>query len=132
MKKQMFYGAIPFVFERARELRLNTSPAEQAMWAYLRTKPLGVKFRRQHPLGPFIPDFYAHSIKLVIEIDGAVHAEHEQAIKDKLRQEGIESEGIFVLRFTNDTVMFELPTVKEKIESIIQERQSNKSNESKT
>ena len=93
--------------------------SEQKLWSYLKTKPLGIKFRRQHPLGPFIVDFYAHQIKLVVEVDGAVHAVPDEAENDRLRQKGIEGEGIVVLRFTNDQVKGALELVKAKIEEAV-------------
>lgn len=124
MKKQMFYGAGPLTFERARDLRIHATEAEQKLWSYLKTKPLGIKFRRQHPLGPFIVDFYAHQIKLVIEADGAVHAEPGVAENDRLRQQGMESDGITVIGFTNDQIIGTLDFVKVKIEETITALQS--------
>ena len=56
--------------EKARALRPEMSPPEAALWQVLRTRPEGVKFRRQHPVGPFVVDFYCPSAKLVVEIDG--------------------------------------------------------------
>jgi very-short-patch-repair endonuclease len=63
------------VQQRAQELRQEMTPAEAKLWQHLRAKRLnGLKFRWQHPLGPFIADFYCHAHRLVIEIDGDIHA----------------------------------------------------------
>ena len=77
MKQDMFYEATPLIFERAKELRHDPTRTEVILWSYLRKKPYGYKFRRQHPIGPFIADFYCHSLKLVIEVDGNIHDQKE-------------------------------------------------------
>ena len=62
--------------DRARELRKNMTETEKFVWARLRREKLGgYKFRRQHPLGPFIVDFVCLERKLVLELDGGQHAE---------------------------------------------------------
>jgi very-short-patch-repair endonuclease len=58
---------------KARALRRIMSPAEVALWQILRTRPLGLKFRHQHPAGPFVLDFYCAAKKLAVEIDGIAH-----------------------------------------------------------
>jgi cyclase len=121
MKKHMFCGAGPLIFARARELRMFSTEAERRLWGYLRTKPLRVKFRRQHPCGKYVVDFYAHKIKLVVEADGDIHADPEQAEKDRIRQSEIESDGITVIRFTNDQIMHDLDNVKAIIENDIKQ-----------
>jgi len=61
------------VFMNAKALRYNMTPAESMLWSYLNLKVNGARFRRQHPLGNYIADFYCHQHKLVIEIDGGIH-----------------------------------------------------------
>jgi len=62
--------------EYARQLRLNSSKSENLLWLYLRKKQqFGIKFRRQHVLGPYIVDFVSLSKRLIIEIDRGQHAE---------------------------------------------------------
>ena len=56
--------------ERARELRNEPTEAEKKLWEHLRRKNLSAKFRRQHPVGPFILDFYCHEARLAVEVDG--------------------------------------------------------------
>lgn len=107
----MFFEATPLIFERAHALRLNPTPAEAVLWNYLRTKPYGYKFRRQHPIGPFIADFYAHAAKLVIEVDGSIHNTKEVALLDKSKQWSIEKERVKVLRFKNEDVINNIASV---------------------
>jgi cyclase len=57
MEKKMYYKASPLLFEMAKELRNNVTNAEMLLWSYLRTKPEGFKFRRQHPMGILLPTF---------------------------------------------------------------------------
>ena len=105
--------------ERARELRRQQTPAEARLWAHLRGKQLhGLKFRRQHPLGRFIVDFYCPSRTLAVELDGHSHAEQEDY--DRARTEWLESQGNRVIRFTNREVQESLPAVLEAIEEACQ------------
>lgn len=76
------------------------------MWVELRRLPLkGTHFRRQSPFGPFIADFLCHKARLIVEVDGGVHAVEACAARDAERQEWIESRGFRVLRFTNAEVL---------------------------
>ena len=65
----MHAGAKPELFRFADELRERMTEAEEKLWKYLRKKPLGYKFRRQHPFSLYILDFYCHKAKLAIEFD---------------------------------------------------------------
>jgi very-short-patch-repair endonuclease len=89
---------------RAGELRKELSPAEIKLWAYLR--PLredGIRFRRQHAIGPYITDFCAPRSKLIIEVDGSQHMGQEEY--DAVRTNYLESRGFRVLRFWNSDVL---------------------------
>ena len=77
------------------------TPAENMLWSYLNLKANGVRFRRQHPLGNYIADFYCHKYKLVIEIDGSIHRLPEIIQNDIEKQNFLEEQGLSVLRFTN-------------------------------
>src|SRR5687768_12992541 len=114
MEKKMFYKANPLIFAKAKELRNNVTHAEMVLWGYLKTRPLGYKFRRQHPLGIYIADFFCYKLKLIIEIDGSVHEKEEVKKNDERRQKIIEAEGIRVVRFANDEVMKQPEVVIEK------------------
>ncbi len=101
---------------RAKELRKEMTKAEQLLWHCLRNKNLqGLKFRRQHPLGPFIADFYCASHRLVIEIDGDIH--NYQIENDYLRTQAFEKLGYHVIRFENRDVEDNLDKVLAEIVS---------------
>jgi very-short-patch-repair endonuclease len=98
----------------ARELRIRQTPAEVMLWDALRDRRLaGLKFRRQHPVGPFIIDFCCPEQRLAIELDGAVHAGQQE--QDAARQALLEAAGYRLLRFPNEAVQDDLPTVLETI-----------------
>jgi very-short-patch-repair endonuclease len=84
-----------------RHMRKNQTVAETHMWSLLRKKQLGTRFRRQHPMGPFILDFYAPEVRLAIEVDGAVHDSAEQKEYDNFRQKLIEQHNTEFMRFRN-------------------------------
>src|SRR4051812_19061507 len=119
MKRKMFLGANTKVFENARALRENLTHSELLLWSYLRQKPGGYKFRRQHPISIYIADFYCHPLKLIIEIDGGIHKDSDAQKRDKERQSNLESEGIFFLRFTNDAIEKNLENVIKTIGNFI-------------
>lgn len=119
MKRKMHAGAERFLYQRARELRDRETHAESILWGYLKAKPHGVKFRRQHPYSVYILDFYSHALKLVIEVDGSVHLREDIKRNDIERQRLLEEDGLQVLRFTNDDVEKHLEKVIIKIEEII-------------
>ena len=96
--------------ERARELRKPLTPAEKILWDNLRgRKCQGLKFRRQHPIGRFIVDFYCAEIRLIIELDGGIHLGREAY--DEERTKILEREGYHVMRFANEAVIQQLDTV---------------------
>jgi len=80
-------GSRKAIIARARQFRGEQTAAEEAAWELLRNRRcLGLKFRRQWPLSGFIADFYCPQLKLVIELDGAVHATDERVIQDRYRK----------------------------------------------
>lgn len=93
----------PKIMRQAGELRKESTPAEQKLWSKIRDEQLGVKFRRQHAVGNYIPDFCSPKAKLVIELDGSQHLEQEEY--DKERTEFLEAQGYKVIRFWNNDVM---------------------------
>jgi len=99
---------------RARELRRNQTSAEQKLWAKLRYKQAcGYRFRRQHPIGRCIVDFYCAALKLVIEVDGDSHA--SQVEYDAARTAYLEERGCTVIRFANEQVHRQLDAVLDEI-----------------
>ncbi|OIR12201.1 hypothetical protein GALL_64530 [mine drainage metagenome] len=119
MNNRMHKGALNVLYQRARELRNNSTVAEDILWGYLKTKPHGYKFRRQHPYAIYILDFYCHSLKLVIEVDGNIHNEIEVKNNDEIRQKHLEQDMLHVIRFTNEEILNDLALVIKKIEEII-------------
>ncbi|MGV3614377.1 MAG: endonuclease domain-containing protein [Fimbriimonas sp.] len=82
----------------ARQMRKAPMPNEDWLWPYLQNRRfMGVKFRRQAPIGPFIADFLSYDPKLIIELDGGAHDAKE--LYDENRQAWLESQGYTVLRF---------------------------------
>ena len=108
------------LIERSRELRHESTPAEQILWRYLRGRRMkGLKFRRQHPVGRFILDFYCEDLKLAIEVDGGGHNEAEQEAYDLARTQALNDLGIQVIRFWNDDVLERTDLVLEEIRHVI-------------
>ena len=83
MKENVFYGASNLVFQRATELRVMMTPGEEILWDELHINEWKLKFRRQHPIGNYVVDFYCHVNKLVIELDGTIHDRDEVKKNDK-------------------------------------------------
>ena len=121
----MFLGASREIFEKATELRNKQTGAENILWDYLRLKPSGFKFRRQHPIKVYIVDFYCHALKLVIEVDGGIHRDREVRENDIDRQRHLEFEGMTFLRFTNEEIENNVEQVKMKIEKYCNDRKSH-------
>lgn len=102
---------------RARELRQNPTVAEDRLWQALRRKALGVKFRRQAPIGRYIVDFLSIECQLVIEVDGS---QHRESAHNSERDSWLRSQGLSILRFWNNQVTDELPAVLTVIDAAIQ------------
>lgn len=107
--------------QRAKELRSKPTPTEKKLWAYLSNRQLReFKFRRQHPIGRFIADFYCHSAKLIIELDGEIHA--AQVEYDNSRTLWFEDRGIRVIRFLNIEVETDVKKVIAEIIAVCKKR----------
>jgi len=97
------FGADLNTKRKARELRKNLTKYECILWNSLRKRKLsGKHFRRQHPYGIYILDFYCFEAQLVIEIDGMIHLKKSEY--DKVRTEYLESSGLKVIRFKNEDI----------------------------
>ena len=119
-RRNMHLGAKPSLFRNAYELRKNPTEAEEILWSYLRDRQIeGVKFRRQHPLKKYVPDFFANELKFAIELDGGYHNDKVQKFCDKDREEIITSYQIVVLRFKNEEVIFNIENVLSTIREMI-------------
>ena len=119
MKENMFYGAGKLIFERAKRLRNNVTNEEMILWGMVKHKFPTIKFRRQHPVSNYIADFYCHSQKLIIEIDGSIHNIEEVKQNDEQRQKYLEDLGLRIIRFTNNEIRNNLEIVIQAIEKNI-------------
>ena len=96
---------------RARELRRAMSLPERLLWRALRDRPAGLKFRRQHPLGAYVVDFYCPAARLVVEVDGESHRMGRRPQQDEARDQFLVSEGLGVLQFNAADVMSDVEAV---------------------
>jgi very-short-patch-repair endonuclease len=102
--------------ELARQFRREPTRAEAILWQQLRGEKLnGLRFRRQHPLEGCITDFCCPEKRLVVEVDGDVHLEPENAERDALRDKRLRVDGYTVLCVTNEQVMGDLQQVLGRI-----------------
>ncbi|MCD6069114.1 MAG: hypothetical protein K0S33_3940 [Bacteroidetes bacterium] len=114
------YGAKPQTKDFAKKLRQGSTYAEDLFWQMVRNRKVcNLKIRRQHPIGPFIADFYCHELLLVIEVDGSIHELEEIKQKDLSRENYLKDNGLKVLRFSNDDVMLNSHIIEEKIKEFI-------------
>ena len=103
------------IIQFTKELRKKQTPAEEFFRELVRNNTLWLKFRRQHPFGRYIVDFYCHELKLVIEIDWSIHDIEENKRRDKQREEDLKKEWLDILRFTNDELFDNPQKILEKI-----------------
>jgi imidazole glycerol-phosphate synthase subunit HisF len=118
-KGSMFYGASPIMFELAKKLRNNVTSTEMILWGRLKQYFPELKFRRQHPISIYIVDFYCHSTKLIIELDGNIHNLPDVKNNDEIRQKDLENLGLKIIRFTNKEITNNLEQVLQTIEKNI-------------
>ena len=111
--------------ERARVLRRMMTPPEARLWSRLRGKRLrGLKFRRQHPIGPFILDFYCAEVRLAVEVDGQGHDHPGRVAHDRRRTVWLHGQGVRVIRLAAEAVRTELEGVLEFIARTALERRT--------
>jgi len=122
-KMPFYYKANTKSHETARVLRKGQTSAEVLFWYTVKNRKIkGMKFRRQHPIGPFIVDFYCDEAKLVIELDGKIHdLEHIKAY-DSSREMHLSSLGLQIMRFTNDQIFNNFDTVIKTVEDYLSGR----------
>ena len=106
--------------ETSRRLRRRSTDVERLLWSRPRDRQLaGAKFRRQHPIGPYIVDFFCLEQRLVIELDGGQHARRSR--HDAKRDHWLESRGYRVLRFWNNDAMRNVEGVLQRISLVLDE-----------
>jgi very-short-patch-repair endonuclease len=126
LEKSMYFGASPSTFQKAKLLRNKMTPEEKLLWEKLKNKQLcKLRFRRQHPIGTYIADFYCHAALLVVEIDGKIHLQQKE--EDQNRTIEIESFGIKVVRFTNEEIKVNMEQVIQQITQIVESRLKDQS-----
>ncbi|MEO8349288.1 MAG: DUF559 domain-containing protein [Acidobacteriota bacterium] len=112
----------PLWIDHARELRRRSTVMEAKLWSCLRARRLdGARFRRQHPIGRWIADFYCPESKLVIELDGGGHAAPEKAASDVERDNAFREHGIRVLRFWNTDIHLNVDGVLQRISEVLKD-----------
>ena len=113
------YGKFyPYIKDDREKLKQKMTPTEIILWEQLRNKKLGVKFRRQHIIDCYIPDFVSLSIKLIIEVDGKIHL--KRRTEDEERTRRLEMLGYKVIRFKNEEVENDLEKVLNEIRANIE------------
>lgn len=104
----------------AKQNRKEGTVEEDIIWQEIRNRNIGgFKFRRQHPVAGYIPDFVCLEKRLIVEIDGEYHNNEEQKIFDKGREDWLKEQGFTMIRFTNDQVNNNLKTVLKDIEQAL-------------
>jgi very-short-patch-repair endonuclease len=97
----------------SRKLKATQTDAERRLWFELRLRQMGVKFRRQHPIGKYVVDFVCLEVRLCVELDGSQHV--ARSAYDARRTKFLESRGFEVLRFWDNDVLTDIDSVKEVI-----------------
>ena len=106
--------------EHARRMRKEPTQAEEVLWQALRNSQLGAKWRRQHPILDFIVDFVCFEHSIIIEVDGGYHNLEEQLRLDAARDKILRDNGFYVMRITNEQVLYDLDATIEKIRTTMQ------------
>jgi very-short-patch-repair endonuclease len=108
--------------KRARKLRSEMSLPETILWREIRKRPSGLKFRRQHPAGVYILDFYCSAARLAIEVDGHSHDGARAAQADAARGHFLRSQGVATLRVPVSSVLGNLEGAVLRIVAVCEER----------
>ena len=111
----------PKLTENVKELRKNMTKEEKHLW-YDFLKGYPVRFLRQKVIDDYIADFYCHSAKLVVELDGSQHCDPKEIEYDRKRTTYLHSQGLEVLRFSNLDVMRQFKSVCEAIDIAVKGR----------
>jgi very-short-patch-repair endonuclease len=120
------FNRTPIKTARARRLRRDSTDVEMRLWQKLRNRQLGADFRRQHPAGPFVLDFYCPLLRLAIELDGGQHTEAKYQTNDKRRDQWLGERGVTMLRFWNSDIIENISGVLEVIVAKVGELQAEK------
>ena len=111
----------PHQREQARNNRRNPTKPERLLWYRLNRNQLGVHFRRQYPIGPYVVDFAAIQARLVIELDGLTH---HDTLSERARETYLEDRGWRVLRFRNEVVLTNIDRAVQQITTMLKTHRS--------
>ena len=106
----------------ARKLRADMTPPEIALWQALRQRPGGHKFRRQHPAGIYVLDFFCTKARLAIEVDGRAHENPAVIAKDTARSRFLREQGVATTRIPAKLVLEDIEAVVRRLVDICDER----------
>ena len=95
----------------ARGLRRRLTPPEVKLWQALRHRATGLKVRRQHPVGPYVLDFYVAAARLAIEVDGSAHDFGDRPAADAERDQWLLAKGVRTLRVSAADVLSDVDAV---------------------
>ncbi|NHZ87369.1 MAG: DUF559 domain-containing protein [Planctomycetia bacterium] len=109
----------------ARNLRNNMTESEWKLWGHIRRKQLGVRFKRQVPIGNYIVDFFALEIGLVVEVDGSQHFSEKGEQKDKIRSNFLQDYGIKIARYANLEIFENIDGVVKDLVQIVNNMRTN-------
>ncbi|MBA3666977.1 MAG: DUF559 domain-containing protein [Sphingomonas sp.] len=101
----------PRTVKNARTLRRSMTLPEVLLWQALRLRPDSLKFRRQHPAGPYVLDFYCDAALLGLEVDGEIHGFERNRLQDEARDVWLRSQGVEILRIPARAVLADLDAV---------------------
>ncbi|MDP8912061.1 MAG: DUF559 domain-containing protein [Pseudomonadota bacterium] len=96
---------------RARKLRKEMSLPEVLLWRELRRRPAGLRFRKQHPAGPYIADFFCHEARLIVEVDGEAHERGDRPSRDAVRDSWFAERRFRTMRIPAREVLADLEAV---------------------
>ena len=105
MLKNIAPKARPNTTKNARKLRRQMPLPEVILWQWLRKRPNGLKFRRQHPTGHYVLDFFCSDARLAIEVDGEAHTLGSRPQRDAVRDNWLAASGIHSLRIPASEVL---------------------------
>jgi very-short-patch-repair endonuclease len=108
--------------KRARKLRGEMTTPERMLWQRMRSRPSGLKFRRQHPAGVYVLDFYCAAARLAIEIDGWAHDSAATRARDAIRSQYLRSQGVATLRVPAQKMLDDIDAALARIVEVCLQR----------
>ncbi|WEK47625.1 MAG: DUF559 domain-containing protein [Candidatus Andeanibacterium colombiense] len=113
---------------QARKLRREMSLPEVLLWQRLKSRPKGLKFRKQHDAGDYILDFYCHEVRLIVEVDGIAHDMGDRSVRDEQRDAHFKAKGFEVIRIAAVDVLRDPDDAAEAIAAMGADRRRREAN----